>query len=472
VRLPIQEDFSTIKEFDIYKWNSGCGRCDSSVMVASYHFYHVHFQSIGDVPKLDSILADKYPCIEKRYDKTQGRDIMHIICPNCGLIMNTNFIGREIRKRLIPEGLDKFKDRTIPNTLVVKDLKLKFYEQLGIESKQSDALREIEKIIGFTLFPKQRLFIFFPGIIVENEKLIGLGLSDCLQSFPKVICTLTELKQLNLTNNQFKEIPDCFKNLRHLEDLDLSRTYLDPFPESITHLRSLKILRVFVSSFSKIPDSIGNLTSLEELVLRNTSKITLPETIGNLTSLKKLAIHGSRIGKIPDSIANLSSLEILDLNIKQKDSLIIPDSVKHLAEKKPKKKLKLKEIYSNTVTVKFLKVNINSTLCKKDLNKNQREEIHKWEWEDTKWERSYKDVVFPYDEIYIVPSVEFHSIVSSQGTFNRWLHIKRKGGIRVMDLKEAYYNHLPDYKDFHFFEFFDYMYDYQGIPVYLLFIGS
>ncbi|MHA2127901.1 MAG: leucine-rich repeat domain-containing protein [Promethearchaeota archaeon] len=472
MRLPIQEDLSTIKEFDIYKWNSGCGRCDSSVMVASYYFYHLHFQSIGDVPKLDSILAEKYPCIEEKYDKTQGRDIIHIICPNCGLIMNTNTIGREIRRRLIPKGLDKIRDDTIPNTLTVKDLKLHFYEQLGIESKQSDALREIEKIVGFTLIPTQRLFMFFPGIIVENEKLIGLGLSDCLHSFPEIICILTDLKQLNLTNNQFERIPECFKNLKHLEDLDLSRTYLDPFPEIITHLKSLKILRIFVSSFSKIPESIGNLTSLEELVLRNTSKITLPETIGNLTSLKKLTIHGSRINKIPDSIGNLSSLEILNLNIKNRDSLIIPDSVKHLVNKKPKKLLRLKEIYSNTVTVKFLKANINSTLCKEDLGKRQRNEIQKWEWEDTKWERLYEDVVFPYDEIYVVPSVEFHSKVSSQGTFSNWLHIKRKGGIRVMDLKEAYYNHLPNYGDFHFFEFFDYMYDYQEIPVYLLFIGS
>ena len=243
MRLPIQEDFSTIKEFNIYKWNSGCRRCDISVPVASYYFYHVHFQSIGDIPKLDSVLADKYSCIKEKYDKSQGRNVIQIVCPNCGLIMKTRAIGREIRRRLIPEGLDKIRDSTIPNTLAVKDLKLKFYEQLGIESKQSDALREIEKIVGFTLLPMQQVFLFISGIIIENGELIGLGLSDCLQSFPEILCNLTDLKKLNLTNNQFERIPDCFKNLKHLEELDLSRTYLDPFPEIITHIKSLKKLR-------------------------------------------------------------------------------------------------------------------------------------------------------------------------------------------------------------------------------------
>jgi len=90
------------------------------------------------------------------------------------------------------------------------------------------------------------------------------------------------------------------------------------------------------------------------------------------------------------------------------------------------------------------------------------------------------------DEVYIIPSSEIFDFSHiPQGPLNillpdrmfdfsdpKELHLKRKGGIRVIDLKEAFNYHLPDYGDYTFFEVLDYWWDYKGIPVYSLFIGS
>ena len=494
MRQEIQKDISTIKKFKVYKWMYQCKRCHTKLPIVSYYFHHEHIHCIGDVLKLDKELMRIYSFIEEKYDKSHGRKLITNWCPHCELIISNKSIAVNIAKELIPKGLQNFEDALIHNDLTLMDLKTNIYEQYGLDSQQAKALKGIEVIIGFTLVPTKRITSFLPGIIIENNKVIGLSLSYCnLQSFPKSICNLTRLKKLNLSFNGIKSIPECFKKLEHLDELDLSHNPLFPFPEVITKLKFLKKLKLIVNSFTRIPESIGNLTSLEDLAIHRFAKISpLPKSLGNLTSLKRLSIMGSRIGEIPQSIGNLKSLEFLRLDSKDlnelpesisklkslkkfyfnyKETMDIPESVQKMIRKiqKPKELIEVKKTYSSTVEVEIKRIKIDPKSCVKDNNKIQREEIHKWEWEDTKWEKVDDDIVFAYDEIYVIPSVE---VSGSNRLLPRWLYIKRIGGIRVKDLKEAYYNYLPDYGDYQFFESFEYMYDYNKIPVYYLFIGS
>ncbi len=494
MRQEIQKDISTIKRFKVYKWMYKCKRCLTKLPVVSYYFHHEHFHCIGDVLKLDKELMRIYSFIEEKYDKSQGRKLITNWCPHCELIIGNKSIAVNIAKKLIPKGLQIYEDALIQNDLILMDLKTNKYEKYGLDSQQVKALKDIEEIIGFTIVAKKRITSFLPGIIIENNQVIGLSLSYCnLQSFPESICNLTQLKKLNLSFNGIKSIPECFKKLEHLNELDLSRNPLFPFPEVITQLKSIKKLKLIINSFTKIPESIGNLTSLEDLAIHRFAKISpLPKSLWNLTSLKRLSIKGSRIGEIPESIGNLKSLEYLlldskdlnslpesisklkllkEFNFSYKESMDIPESVQKIVKRmqKPKVLIKIKKTYSDSVEIEFKRIKMDPKLCIKDNDKIQREEIHKWEWEDTKWEKLDEDIVFTYDEIYVIPSVE---VSSSNRPLPRWLYIKRIGGIRVKDLKEAYYKYLPNYGDYHFFELFEYMYDYDKIPVYYLFIGS
>lgn len=496
----IQSDITTIRNFKIYKLMFECYRCHGNVPVASYYFYHEHFQAIGDVGKLDRKLEKKYPFIKKNFDESLGREVIANHCPHCGLMIANSTIAWKIVKMVTPENLHNFEDTSFKNNLRLEDLKTNAYEKYGLDSQHAKALTDIEKLIGYTFVPKKHITIFLTGIIIDNNQLTGLSLSSInLESLPQSVCQLTDLKKLILSFNYIKSLPECFQKLENLEELDLSRNRLFPFPEVITKIKSLKKLKLDLNSYKIIPESIGYLINLEELSIHQFNNITpLPESLWNISSLKILKIKTSRIGKIPESIGNLKSLEHLtlksnDLNalpesisklkaLKQfefnpKKNMEIPRSIQELINRlqKPKKLVTLRKVYSKDVKVSFTKMRMVLKLQIKDDTKVQREDIHKWEWEDSEWERLDEDIVFPYDEIYVIPSVEVNNYVGI-GYLNRplprKLHLKRKGGIRVKDLKEAYNNHLPDYGDFHFFESLEYLYDYDGIPTFYLFIGS
>lgn len=480
----VQSNISNIKNFKVYKWNFTCYRCHAEIPVASYYFYHEHFHAIGDVQKLDVELKNIYPFIEEKYDKTLGKDIITNYCLLCGLIIDNMFIAQKVGRILISKDLQNFEDTSIPNYLTLKDLNTNVYEQYGLDSRQANVLRDIEKILGFRLFPTKHITNYLPRIMITGDQLVGLGLSKCnLHSVPESICNLIYLKKLNLSWNRIKSIPKCLKKLENLEVLDISRNPLFPFPEVIPLLSSLKELRLHITSIRKVPNLIGNLTSLKKLYISGFAIRKIPDSIGNLKSLEELRLKPSRLRTLPESISNLKSLKKFEFDYNE--TMDIPESVlllyKKLQKPKPKRLIKLKKIYSDDVEVRFIKIDpklrfIDNTKIQrdpklfKDNNKIQREETHKWEWEDTKWERLNEDIIFPYDEIYVIPSVEANKSLNDSPP--KWLHIKRKGGIRVKDLKEAYYNKLPDYGDYHFFESFEYMYDYNDIPVYYLFIGS
>lgn len=366
-------------------------------------------------------------------------------------------------------------------------------------SQHAKALKDIEQIVGFTLVPKNHITTFIPGVIIENNQLTGLSLSSCkLKSLPQSICYLTDLKKLILSINTIKSLPGCFYKLKNLEELDLSRNRLSPFPQVITKIKSLRKLKLNINSFRNIPESIGNLVNLEVLSIHQFNNITpLPESLWNLTSLKGLKIKASRFGEISESIGNLKALEHLTLKsnnlnalpesiselkslkmieFNRKENMEIPRLVQELITRlhKPKKVVIWKKVYSKDVKISFTKMRMVSELQIKDNAKVQRVNLE-WEGEFSEWEGSDEDIVFPYDEIYILPSVEvnnYEGIGYLNRPLPRKLHLKRKGGIRVKDLQEAYNNHLPNYGDHHFFESLRYLYDYDGIPTYYLFIGS
>ncbi|KAJ4982361.1 hypothetical protein NE237_033198 [Protea cynaroides] len=152
------------------------------------------------------------------------------------------------------------------------------------------------------------------------------------------VCHITniQLKGLNLTG----VLPEEFANLPHLQEIDLTRNYLNgsiPIRWAQIPLVIISVLGNRISG--SIPTEIGGIATLEQLVLEqneldgtfppelgNLSRLrrfyasannftgTIPETYGNLTSLKEFSITGNDIsGKIPYFIGNWTELGILDL---------------------------------------------------------------------------------------------------------------------------------------------------------------
>ncbi|XP_059664217.1 probable LRR receptor-like serine/threonine-protein kinase At1g53430 [Cornus florida] len=152
------------------------------------------------------------------------------------------------------------------------------------------------------------------------------------------VCHVTniQLKGLNLTG----ELPAEFANLSHLQEIDLTRNFINgSIPTSFAQL-PLTILSILGNRISgSIPKEIGDIATLEQLVLEDNqlggplpsnlgslshlSRVllsannftgTLPETFSNLKNLTDFRIDGSKLsGKIPDWIGNWTILDRLDL---------------------------------------------------------------------------------------------------------------------------------------------------------------
>ncbi|KAA8524026.1 hypothetical protein F0562_010543 [Nyssa sinensis] len=152
------------------------------------------------------------------------------------------------------------------------------------------------------------------------------------------VCHVTniQLKGLNLTG----VLPAEFANLSNLQEIDLTRNYINgSIPTTFAQL-PLVILSLLGNRISgSIPEELGDIATLEQLVLEdnqlggplpqnlgslsrlqrlllsaNNFTGSIPETFGNLKNLTDFRIDGSALsGKIPDLIGNWTRIDRLDL---------------------------------------------------------------------------------------------------------------------------------------------------------------
>jgi len=135
-----------------------------------------------------------------------------------------------------------------------------------------------------------------------------------LTEVPDLLWQLTQLQQLNLSNNQLTTLPESLGQLTQLETLILSSNQLKELPKSIGKLTQLRSLDLFNNKLTLLPDELGQLTLLNDLWLSGNRLMELPESIGRLTQLEILWIHVNDLTIIPPSLAQLDRLKLLNLD--------------------------------------------------------------------------------------------------------------------------------------------------------------
>lgn len=115
----------------------------------------------------------------------------------------------------------------------------------------------------------------------------------------------------------YYEIDECFNQQK--KNLNLDRLGLDALPteiQKLSNLNSLKRLDLSQNNFNNLPVEIGLLTSLQEfkLCLNFRVPFSLPKEIGKLTQLVNFKLSGNSLESLPEEIANLNSLRIFDVS--------------------------------------------------------------------------------------------------------------------------------------------------------------
>ncbi|KAL2322910.1 hypothetical protein Fmac_027289 [Flemingia macrophylla] len=158
--------------------------------------------------------------------------------------------------------------------------------------------------------------------------------SNQLINLPNSFGELINLVYLDLHANRLRSLPTIFGNLTSLIDLDLSSNSFTDLPETIGNLSSLKTLNVETNELEELPHTIGNCSSLSVLKLDFNQLKALPEAIGKLELLEILTLHYNRVKRLPTTMDSLCNLKELDVSFNEleyvPESLCLATSLKKL----------------------------------------------------------------------------------------------------------------------------------------------
>ena len=171
----------------------------------------------------------------------------------------------------------------------------------------------------------QRTLANFPVTLDSVSNLTELDLSqNSLSKIPEAIYHMIKMKRLNLNDNIIQELSPSIENLQKLETLNLSRNQLTALPPTLCRLQFLR--RLYVNdnnlNFEGIPSSIGKLSALEVFSASNNQLEMVPEGLCRCGSLKKLNLSSNKLITLPDAIHLLTDLDQLDL--RNNPDLIMP----------------------------------------------------------------------------------------------------------------------------------------------------
>jgi hypothetical protein len=145
-------------------------------------------------------------------------------------------------------------------------------------------------------------------------KTINLSWNNLIE-IPKTLRSLPSNfnLNLNLSHNKIQRFLDWCCAYLNLGSLDLSNNHIRKLPRKIKKLSSLKYLSLQGNLLKKLPRGIGGLDILKKLNLSNNLISKLPKSIKKLRSLEYLNLSNNLIKKVPKSLRKLHSLKYLNL---------------------------------------------------------------------------------------------------------------------------------------------------------------
>lgn len=147
---------------------------------------------------------------------------------------------------------------------------------------------------------------------------ISLGLSKDvdLTIAMKVLGNIPTLKSLHFDNSKFKNFNYNIPTLNNVEYLSFKNTHLISFPTIAFSFKNLRVLDLTGNDFSDLPTGLASMDKLEELFLTNDFKLNMSQairTLAKVSSLKKLHLENYTISSLPFKISDLPQLSELYL---------------------------------------------------------------------------------------------------------------------------------------------------------------
>eukprot|EP00053_Salpingoeca_punica_P019261 m.193614 g.193614 ORF g.193614 m.193614 type:complete len:1373 (+) comp17602_c1_seq5:88-4206(+) len=141
------------------------------------------------------------------------------------------------------------------------------------------------------------------------------------------IASLQDLERLELraTGRTAANLPPGLHELTNLTDLDLSENDIAELPEALTQLPALRRLNMGDNKIATLPQSVRNWTNLESLNLSRNSLTAIPEDLCHVVTLRRLFVNSNKLGEnaIPAAIQQLVNLELLQASNNELTSICV-----------------------------------------------------------------------------------------------------------------------------------------------------
>jgi Leucine-rich repeat (LRR) protein len=163
------------------------------------------------------------------------------------------------------------------------------------------------------------------------EELYGLsGLKSLtiggeISEFPKRICELSDLEELDFFDTKINSMPKEIQALSKLKKVSFFQSLWGPDSvptelklseifKNLSQCSSLTHLKLEMNGIKEIPANISELKGLTYFSARYNNLTELPREIFHLTNLTELDLSINQIKELPVGIENLKSLKTLKLN--------------------------------------------------------------------------------------------------------------------------------------------------------------
>uniref|UniRef100_A0A3Q0KMA2 Putative leucine-rich repeat-containing protein n=1 Tax=Schistosoma mansoni TaxID=6183 RepID=A0A3Q0KMA2_SCHMA len=132
-----------------------------------------------------------------------------------------------------------------------------------------------------------------------------------LDSGGKLTC-LQNIVLLDISSNEFQQLPDSLYELKCLQVLNASKNLLSKLPSTITSLSQLLFLNVEDNRLTELPSEFGKLQQITKLYLKNNPLSSLPKQLCYLKELKELTLSCDHIQYPTSDICKLGLEAIMD----------------------------------------------------------------------------------------------------------------------------------------------------------------